>query len=531
MRVLIEDGWADGFLDETVLPSAYRIAPSQWIRLGPVEDLYFVREASLRTLATYTREFGATATARKVMSRHAERHRNSRYLCAGVGRILSGQHAGGFPDGTPVAFVAPRHPACMERVVLHRYLVRPWAGPIDVNDLNQWIQYCQLTNDTPPDAARELAGWSPFAGDTPPAGAVDALIAWFTGWIAQGEPCQRLMVGTPIVEHTEALPTESPKSRPTAVLFGYGNYAKTQVLPHARRYLDVVRVHEIDPLQIGTLAAGEQTPSAHSWDTSPVPRQGADRSTHDVDLIAGFHHTHAPLAIAAMTAGRVVVVEKPLATTEAEATALVDAVTAGGRLFACFQRRYAQFNQWLRQDLDLGAGRPMTYVTVVYEERLPTRHWYRWQASRSRVISNGCHWIDHFLSLNNFAKVRTVQAHCARIDLVQLYVELENDSVFSMTLTSEGGSRHGLREYTEVRTDNRVVRIVDGRKYSCEDNSRTIQRRSVNRLHSYRAMYQQIFQSVVAGEPGECPDQLAATLDLTLALDRAAHGTQGGVQR
>ncbi|WP_250279755.1 Gfo/Idh/MocA family oxidoreductase [Frankia sp. Cppng1_Ct_nod] len=376
----------------------------------------------------------------------------------------------------------------------------------------------------PPGSIRQLAGWSPFAGDTPPAETVDALVAWLEDMTARQEPSQCLPVGTPIREHTGSTPPAPRQGRPTAVLFGYGNYAKTQVLPHAHRYVDVVRVHEIDPLQIGPLAPGNRSRWDHSWDTSPVPREEVDRPPHDIDLIAGFHHTHAPLAVAGMAAGRVVVVEKPLATTEDEATAIVDAVADGGRLFACFQRRYAPFDRWLRRDLNLGAGRPMTYVTVVYEERLPARHWYRWPASRSRVVSNGCHWIDHFLSLNDFTKVRTVQACRAQVDLIHLYVELENDATFSMTLTSEGGSRLGLREYTEVRTANRVARIVDGRKYICEDDRRIIRRRSVNRLHTYRTMYEKIFRAVVAHGSGERPDQLAATLDLTLALDRAAQG-------
>ena len=38
----------------------------------------------------------------------------------------------------------------------------------------------------------------------------------------------------------------------------------------------------------------------------------------DVHLIAGFHHTHAPLACHALDAGAHAVVEKPLATTEAQ---------------------------------------------------------------------------------------------------------------------------------------------------------------------------------------------------------------------
>ncbi|MCK9876463.1 hypothetical protein MXD59_11875 [Frankia sp. Ag45/Mut15] len=247
-----------------------------------------------------------------------------------------------------------------------------------------------------------------------------------------------------------------------------------------------------------------------------------------MDLIAGFHHTHAPLALAALRRGAVAVVEKPVVTTEADLDELEKHLDAGGRLFACFQRRYSPMNAWLRADLRLAdATEPMLYSAVVFEEPLPARHWYRWPASRSRLVSNGCHWIDHFLWLNDFAPVRRQTVSVARGGTYTVYVELANDAALSLVLTSAGGSRYGLREHTELRANGVTVTIVDGARYTAEAGSRLLRRRRVNRLDAYPAMYRDICTRLVTGAPGDTAREIRATADLTLRLDTAATSDTG----
>src|SRR5262249_57472786 len=67
-----------------------------------------------------------------------------------------------------------------------------------------------------------------------------------------------------------------------------------------------------------------------------------------------------------------------------------------GKVFCCFHKRYSAFNALARKDLQMQLGEPISYHCIVYEVPLPPMHWYRWPSSRSRLITNGCHWIDHF---------------------------------------------------------------------------------------------------------------------------------------
>jgi predicted dehydrogenase len=59
----------------------------------------------------------------------------------------------------------------------------------------------------------------------------------------------------------------------------------------------------------------------------------------DLVVIATPNDTHAPLALAALAAGRHVVVDKPFATSPAEAQAVVDAAARAGRIASVFHNR------------------------------------------------------------------------------------------------------------------------------------------------------------------------------------------------
>jgi len=511
---ILDGRWRDGFLDEARCPATSRIAVEVWVNIAVVDDLYFVVAPDWRLLWNYARTVGVTATARKTASRRRERLRNETFLSVGIGTVLGVGPTAVTREGARVAFVAPRHPRCVERVVLADVLLRPvaeeWAlAPTKVVHLG-------LPNDLDIPAAEALSGWSPWSGgtigDDAVATTLDAVESVCRSAVASSG-AKTFSTGTPVTEVRERAAKRRSPNRPSAILFGYGNYAKTAILPGVRDHLDVTRVHEIDPVQIGRLSSATE----RAWDTSGQARPGLD---HDVWLIAGYHHTHAPLALAALEAGAVAVVEKPLATTAADATRLVSALDHGaGRLFGGFQRRYSPFNEWARSDLGVDAGQPVSSFAIVYEVPLPARHWYRWPASRSRLTSNGCHWIDHFLYLNDYAPVRDRQVFASSDDDVVVAVELTNGAVFSMTLTSRGSPRTGLENHLELRAGARTVKIANDATYVAEDSRRVLRRQRLNRLDAYGRMYAAIAKAIVAGKPGDSARSVAATTTLTLALE------------
>jgi len=520
MYVLTRAGWQDHFLDAAPRPGLIMIRPIFWYCLGPVVDQYFERPRSLGTVWSYWKELGTAAVVAKIRSRLAEADRNDKYLSVGAGSLIDSE--GRCVTGRLTGFIAPNHPRCQERILAHEDLVFPLAEsslaesarrqPDEIAFLDAPVG---TLSDLPMLAS--LAGWSPDAGSSLPAerAVMQELVQRLLSTADWGSARRLSGVSSPAFSRHGPV-SESASGRPRAVLFGYGNYAKTIILPNVARYLAVSEIHEADPLQI----PNDRRPGIE-WSTYP-----------DVDelrgaaavLIAGFHHTHADLAIRAMECGAAAVVEKPLATTREQAHALLQVLSESDRrrLYACFHRRYSPANDWLREDLGINGSQPLSYHCIVFEEPLPALHWYRWPASRGRLVSNGCHWIDHFLYLNGYAEVTQADVRVARDGTVNSTLTLVNGAVFTMVLTDLGASRTGMQNYVEIRAKGGTVRLVNDVRYEADTASRSVRRSLGTRLRSYENMYREIARRIIAGEPGDTRDSVQRTIETVLQLEELA---------
>lgn len=506
MRAWVSGQWVSGFLDYHGGPDDLRIEVVGWRKLAPVSDLYFERERRLGVVLNYLREIGPRGVVRRVRSRQAERLRNEKFVSCGIGQVV---------NGPSVAFVATSHPSCVDRVTVPKQLAFPLereletAVPTEVGA----VRYVDAYDPDP--IWDELAGWSPFAGTTlgdelvarARTRTIDLLAS--TGWAE----AVRLPTEKGAWQARQERVAEPRSGRPPrATLFGLGNYAKTTILPNVKDLIEVDEIHEVDPLQVGPAPTNDVT-----WSTSPLPES---RSGHEAFLIAGYHHSHAPLAAAALHSGAAAVVEKPLAVTRRDLDTLLAAVRAtGGSLFACFHKRYSSLNRMVREDLGLGDGAAVDYHCIVFEERLPRRHWYRWPASGTRVVSNGCHWTDHFLFLNDFSPTKNFSIVRAGNGAVNATVELENGALFTMLLTDTGSPRVGVRDHVELRRGDRTVVMQDGSRYVAEDSRKVFRRTRINKLSAYRDMYRAIAAAVKDRTDGDSVESIEATAALTLALE------------
>ena len=204
-------------------------------------------------------------------------------------------------------------------------------------------------------------------------------------------------------------------------------------------------VHELDPTLLGDRGGGVLE------DTSPTPREDEPQAV--AWFIAGWHHHHAGLAVEALSS--------PGRRSHREAAGddrcpssrrcSRRCVQPRARVFVGFHRRRAPYTEWIRQDLGLAdAAGACDYHCLVHEIELPEHHWYRWPASRSRLVSNGCHWIDHFLYLNRWSRPVDWSIWRGPAGQIQVALELTNGAHFSMTLSDRGSDRLGVRELVEV---------------------------------------------------------------------------------
>jgi predicted dehydrogenase len=518
MRVFV-NRWSDGYLDYwRNAENQYRIDVQAWIVLGAITEQYIVRKNSLRMVWHYLLRLGPRAVLGKIRSRLAERDRNKKFFAVGVGEVLEAPAGAEVQSGDQVLFFACNHPKCASRVSIDHRFVVPWIRERWYPP-NGMLAFFEPLPELKMSAALDAyIGWSPFSGIDIDGQAVSEALKSMRSRLSQvlfAKVASALLPSKSSIlirERMSGIEKVVDSEPLKGVLFGLGNYAKTQILPNLHKSLRITCIHEVDPLQIGPQDRWEI-----ALDTSPWPRE---EEHYDAWFIAGFHHTHAPLAVHALRQGAYAVVEKPLAVDWDQLKALEDAqkLTKQGSLFACFHKRYSRLNDWARHDLGVSPGDPVNYHCTVYEIPLPQHHWYNWPNSRSRLTSNGCHWLDHFMYLNNFAPALDSGLRRARNGDLMVFAELENGASFSMTLTEIGSERLGVRDCVELRAGNVTVRMVDSTNYEAESTSRILRRARVNPSKAYEYMYQNISHTIVTRRPGDPITSLRST-ELTLILE------------
>jgi predicted dehydrogenase/threonine dehydrogenase-like Zn-dependent dehydrogenase len=118
-------------------------------------------------------------------------------------------------------------------------------------------------------------------------------------------------------------------------------------------------------------------------------------------LIASRHAAHFAQATAAIAAGKVVHIEKPVCVTRRELRdldVLMAEHSALRRVYVGFNRRYSTLSRILRDELRKRPGMPLTIVYRVNAGQIPAGHWF-YDDPGGRLTAEGCHFIDycHFL--------------------------------------------------------------------------------------------------------------------------------------
>ena len=501
----------------------YRIQVLAWKNLEKLENVYHTRAKSLRLLINYFPVVGPYGLFTKTWSRLREQRRNEKYVSCGIGKIIESASNKNFSEGELICFVAPLHPALVERVVLPKELI----FKIDKSDILEipadTILYSPLKkNESQNMWWKDVRGWSVYSGIEISKETQKKLVEGLEKEIKNNEWSKFQKIdardASPIAEIKGQVKKTNPKKK-SGVLFGYGNYAKTNIIPYSKPFVDIKSVHEIDPTQIFFER------QIQKWDAAPFP--GKDEK-YDVYFVAGYNHTHVPITLYALNQGAYVVVEKPVVNDYDELNELEKALKkAGRRLFIGFHKRYGRFNKFALEDLGVKYGEPISYHSIVYELLQPEFFWYNWPVSRSTFFANGCHQIDHFLHLNNFSQPKNSDIKLLQDNAVEVWIELENGATFTTTFSEKGSLRVGPRDHVELKVPGRNVRITDSIKYLSEDNYRIIRKKRIFKTDSYRDMYQNICRKIANNEEGDSIESILVSAKIMLDLEEKLQKMKG----
>ncbi len=515
MKILTGKKWRGGFLDYHRNKTEYRIQVLAFKNIEKLEDVYHTRAKSLRLLINYLPVVGVQGLITKTWSRLREDRRNEKYISCGFGRILETADESVFKIGDTVGFVAPWHPALAERIVLPKELIsKVSSGSNAPKILDNGILYLPLQGKKEGIWWKKLKAWSIYSGMDIPSDVQVRVAQELNDELKNTEWSSVEVIDTknpePISD-TKGKIIHEKMSVKRGVLFGYGNYAKINIIPYSRPFVEINSVHEIDPTQIYIEKRVEK------WDAAPLPRENEKA---DVFYVASYNHTHNDITLHALKHGAYVVVEKPVVMDYDELSLLEGALKQSGRkLFIGFHKRYGTFNKLAMKDLGVKRGDPISYHSIVYELRQPEFFWYNWPVSRSTFLSNGCHQVDHFLHLNNWSKPIDSDIKLLQDGAVEVWIELENGATFTTTFSEKGSLRVGPRDIVELKVHGKNVRITDAIKYMSEDNHRIIRRKRIFKTDSYREMYQEIGRKIANNEEGDSVESVIMTSKIMLELE------------
>lgn len=501
----------------------YRVKVLAWKDLEKLEHVYHTRPKSLRLLINYFPVVGPVGMVTKTWSRLREERRNDKYLGCGIGVIVETPEQKSFSIGQTVAFIAPWHPALAERIALPSELLFSIEPSLIPATSPETVLHLSLENAKPEKKWWEaIRAWSIYSGVKLSESIVQALTTGIASELKNADWSRANRIAntdTHSISETKGETENARGGRKKGVLYGFGNYAKINILPYMRPFVDIQTVHEIDPTQISFEGRVKR------WETTPLP---PTEEKADVYFVASYNHTHVPITLHALQQNAYVVVEKPVAGDYEELQALEDALKKTGRkLFIGFHKRYGMFNDFARKDLGVALGEPISYHSIVYELIQPELFWYNWPVSRSTFFANGCHQIDHFLHLNNFSKPKDFDIKLLADHAVEVWIELENGATFTTTFSEKGTSRVGPRDIVELKVHGRNVRIIDAIKYQSEDEHRIIRKKRIFKTNSYRDMYRTIGAKIAKNEPGDTIESVIVSTKLMLDLEEKLQAQKG----
>lgn len=291
-----------------------------------------------------------------------------------------------------------------------------------------------------------------------------------------GEPYLAILLTYPeasearIARSISRAPASAAPNRGEGVAFiGLGNYAKSVLLPAFQKAGGIKLTTVVTATGISAGHAGEK----HGFATIATDPQVAlaDPAT-DITVIATRHDTHASLAADALSAGKHVFCEKPLAMdAESLGTVLAAADTAPGLLTVGFNRRFAPLLVEAKAALEPRSG-PLVMLYRVNAGEVPRESWVQGHEGGGRIIGEICHFIDAmtFLCGSRPIEASAVAAR-GHEDAVSILLRFADGSSGTIVYSSLGDPAVA-KEYVEVFARGCVVQLDDFRRLTVTRSGR-----------------------------------------------------------
>jgi predicted dehydrogenase len=316
---------------------------------------------------------------------------------------------------------------------------------------------------------------------------------------------------------TSKAPRRRSSARVRLGFIGAGNYATAMLLPHLKDNSTA----ELASVATTKALSGLNAQRKFGFGTITTSVESVlDDETLDAVFIVTRHHSHASFVCQALERGLNVFVEKPLALTEEQLTAVLDTVekTGNDRIMVGFNRRFAPLFTELRDRFGPSRG-PLSARYLVNAGRLDAGSWYlNEELEGSRFAGEGGHFID---TLSALVEDHPIEVHAMGVgESVQATVRYANGSVATISYLTEGSSRFP-KETLDVVGDGRNGRLDNFQRVSVwSAKGKNGRRVLTGQDKGQRSQLDRFVEAVRTGSAMPIPlDSLAATTRATLAVD------------
>jgi len=259
----------------------------------------------------------------------------------------------------------------------------------------------------------------------------------------------------------------------------------------------------------------------------------------DAVVIATRHDSHAPLARAALRAGKHVFVEKPMGLMREEIDALRDEALASRRIFTVgYNRRYAPLVLRVRDALSTTPG-PRVVVYRVNAGRVPEGHWsLNPRIGGGRIVGELCHMLD---LLAFWLGPEVLEWSAAAVSASTHGAPSPQDVALSLRFRDSKGTGHAAslvytslgaptlaKEWIEVHAGGGTLRLEDFarlRVHGLRATPETLRAPDKGHRAEIRA-----FRDAIRGKPSSLlgPEEAWRAADLALRIDEAVRRKAGG---
>lgn len=363
----------------------------------------------------------------------------------------------------------------------------------------------------------------------------------------QGDGTRPLTVVLRYPAATEEQPTSFARSvavgdakraadRVNLALIGAGEFARSTHLPNLHDLRDRFTLAAV-VARTGKSALAVARRYSAARAVTDYKEVLADPSV-DAVMVCTRHDLHAHIAQEAMSAGKHVFMEKPLALTMGELKGLEDLLRGlRGKpdtpvLFAGYNRRYSPCARRLREMLS-DRTNPVQIYYRMSAGPLPADHWVHGPEGGGRIVGEACHVFDLFVFLTG-ARANEITAHgisprtaAARArENFTATIRFADGSVCTLLYSALGG-KELPKEYAEVYADGAAFVLDDYRALTVYGRRATgVPKGKQDKGH--RAELEAFHDQITGRAPGAMSvEELVSAARISLAVDGQVVGSAG----